>query len=97
MTSEALNAEQPTQPDAEASSSVPYVVAYILGLAGVFLILWAFAYDVSAGGYGLGSDVANLDKMERRMMLLQSGLASVLGCLVTVGFAQVVKAIKSSR
>lgn len=94
---------QPLEPDNASiemtgpPGTAPYAVAYLLGILGVALIVWAFTYDVSAGSYGYEGGVANLDKMERRMMLLHSGLASMMGCLLSVGFAQVVKAIRSMR
>lgn len=83
----------PTAFKTNATSSPVSPAGWILVIIGSILLLAAYTYDVSAGGYGLGRDVANLDKMSFRMMLLSTGLASIIAGTLCLGFAKVVHAL----
>ena len=77
---------------------VPTVMGWFLIVAGLFIIVMAFMYDVgvdarTGGLYGLPERVANTDKMAFRSMVLATGLASFVSGWIALSCGLILDAL----
>ena len=94
-------AHQPPADTAEASAAEGgalglQTVGGIMILGGAVLAIMAFAFDVSARDLGIygSSEVANLDKIAVRHMILGSGAALFISGWIALGLERVREAIR---
>lgn len=88
-----VNLNMPGSSPNAAPGDVMYVAGSLLTLAAGFFFFIFLNTDVSAGGYGIESEVANLDKMAQRALMFDGIVGLALGGIICFGAGGVMNVI----